>query len=477
MTKRFQFLSAAAIMACLSTSAMAVVTTTHLYQLGEADPGVFASGVGNATTIDSVGGNNLTRNGSPTVSSSAAASGSSLSMDFAGSGVSYSGTSISALTDNFGIEAWVRTQTNTGNHAIAYNGNTSNAGWGLYQIGGQYQALYGGKAIFGGAGVVLDTWTHLALVRDNGVATVYVNGVASGGTSATAPNAVGANPFFIGGNPGNAAESFNGTIDHVRSFSFAPGQFSAATDLSTARNGFIAQAHYRLGEHDPGASNGSIGNSVTIDDTGLRNLNRSGSPTYSGSTPGIVSTRSMDFSNASGENYSAGPVVTTATDNWVLEAWVNSDSAAAGVDIVAYNGNTSNSGFGLIRNGSEWQGLYGGRAILDFNASVTVDQWTHLALVREGGLVRLFVDGLQVGGALANGLNAPNGNFMIGGNPLNAGETFDGQIDEVRLSLLTAPFSIDNLLLNQNVIVPEPAVMSLVVMAGAALGLRRRRAA
>lgn len=477
MRNKFKFLSAAAIVATVTTSSMAVVTTTNLYKLGEADAGGFPSSLGSTTTIDSVGGVNLTRNGSPTVSSSAPASGSSLSMDFSGSGNSYSGSSISALTNNFGIEAWVRTQTNTGNHAIAYNGSTSNAGWGLYQIGGNFQALYGGKAIFGGGAVALDTWTHLALVRDNGVSTVYVNGVATGGTSATAPNAVGANPFLIGGNPGNAAESFDGNIDHVRAFSFTAGQFNAATDLNTSKNGFIVQAHYRLGEHDSGAVNGGLGNSVTIDDTGLRNLNRSGSPTYSASTPGIVSTRSMDFSNASGENYSAGPVVTNVIDNWVLEAWANSDTAAAGVDFVAYNGNTSNSGFGIIRNGNEWQGLFGGVAVLDFDATVTVDEWTHLALVRESGLVRLFVNGLQVGGAFASGLNIPNGNFMIGGNPFNASESFDGQIDEVRLSLLNAPFSVDNLLLNQNVVIPEPAVLSLVVFAGAALGRRRRRIA
>ena len=475
MKKAMKFLSVAAALSCAASSAMAVVTTTHFYQLGEADAGAVASNAGNVTTTDSVGGTNLTRTGAPTYSSSAAAAGSSLSMDFSGSGVFYSGASASALTNNFGIEAWVRSETTSGNHAIAYNGNTSNAGWGLYQIGGNYQALFGGVAIFGGAAVATDTWTHLALVRDNGTSTVYVNGVASG-TSGSNPNAVGANPFFVGGNPGNASETFNGAIDNVRTFTFTPGQFNAATDLNFARNAFAVQAHYRLGENDPGAVNGNIGNAVTIDDTGLRNLNRFGSPAYTSNTPGPVSTRAMDFFNGSGENYSAGPVVTTQTNNWVLEAWVNADSTT-GVDIVAYNGNTSNAGFGLIRNGNEWQGLFGGVAILDYNANVVIDQWTHLALVREGGLTRLFVNGVQVGGALGSGLNAPAGSFMIGGNPLNAGESFDGQIDEVRLSLLNGPFSTRNLLLNENIPVPEPTALSLMAVAGAALGMRRRRVA
>lgn len=475
--KRFiQRLAASAALVCASTSAFAVVTTTHFYRLGEADALAVAGNPSSVTTIDSVGGINLTRNGTATYSSSAAASGSSLSMDFSGTGNSYSGASVSALNNNFGIEAWVRTETTTGNHTIAYNGNTSNAGWGIYQLGGTFNGLFGGIAVVGSAPVTLETWTHVALVRDSGLATLYVNGVASG-TSGSTPNAVGANPFFIGGNPGNAPETFNGNVDQVRTFTFTPGQFNAATDLLTTRNAFIVQAHYRLGENDPGAINGATGNSVTIDDTGLRNLNRAGSPTYTSFTPGIVSTRAMEFSGTNGENYAAGPVISTVLDNWVLEAWVNSDTTAAGADIIAYNGNTSNSGFGLFRDGNEWKGLYGGIAVLDFNANVVIDQWTHLALVREGGLTRLFVNGVQVGGTLGGGYNLPAGNFMIGGNPLNAGESFDGQIDEVRFSLLTGPFSTRNLLLNQNVIVPEPAALSLIVIAGAALSIRRRRMA
>ena len=187
----------------------------------------------------------------------------------------------------------------------------------------------------------------------------------------------------------------------------------------------------------------------------------------------------MDFTGVDGTQFSAGPVLTTQTDNYVLEAWVNATSTT-GVDIVAYNGNTSNAGFGLIRNGSEWQALHGGVAVLDFDAPVTLDEWTHLALVREGGLSRLFVNGLQVGPSLANGMNLPAGNFMIGGNPNLAGESFAGLIDEVRLSLLNGAFTTQMLLLNENVVlipIPEPAALSLILLGGAALGIRRRRAA
>ncbi|HEX5220507.1 MAG TPA: phosphatidylinositol-specific phospholipase C domain-containing protein [Verrucomicrobiae bacterium] len=133
-----------------------------------------------------------------------------------------------AITDNFGIELWVKPSALSGNQCLAYNGNTGGAGsggWGLYLIGNQYYGLFGGVDLIGSATASAGVWTHLALVRNNGTATLYVNGVASG-TSAATPGvplgrcAVGAQPQTL------AAEFFAGALDEVRVFTFAPGQFA-----------------------------------------------------------------------------------------------------------------------------------------------------------------------------------------------------------------------------------------------------------
>ena len=72
-------------------------------------------------------------------------------------------------------------------------------------------------------------WTHLALVRDAGATSVYVNGQRFS-TAAGAP-AAPAGSLFIGGNPLVATEGFDGLIDEVRVFTFQPGQFQV-TDLN-----------------------------------------------------------------------------------------------------------------------------------------------------------------------------------------------------------------------------------------------------
>ena len=208
--------------------AQATITVLNQWHLGEADAGASAGGAGAAATLDSVGGFNLNKVGAPTYSSDVPSRiGSTLSLAFNGTTDEYMNTSgvASTLADNFGIEAWVKSNGSTsGNAAIAYNGNTSTSGWGIYRLGADYGLLYGGNI---GASVtpISTQWMELALVRDNGTTTFYVNGVASF-TTATGPNPP-AGGMGIGGNPLlSGFELFDGKIDEVRIFSFAPGAFS-----------------------------------------------------------------------------------------------------------------------------------------------------------------------------------------------------------------------------------------------------------
>ena len=218
----------AGIASAAALPAQATITVLNQWHLGEADAGANAGGAGAAATVDSVGGFNLNKVGAPVYSSDVPSRiGSALSLAFNGTSDEYMNAAgvASTLNDNFGIEAWVKSNGNTsGNATIAYNGNTSNAGWGIYRLGADYGLLYGGN-IAATVSPISTVWTELALVRNNGTTTFYVNGVASY-TTATGPNppaggvGIGGNPLISGG------ELFGGKIDEVRIFSFAPGAFS-----------------------------------------------------------------------------------------------------------------------------------------------------------------------------------------------------------------------------------------------------------
>ena len=223
---------AIAVLICTASVADAAVTTVAYYKLGEADPGAVVGAIAANPTLPSTGAVNLPRIGSPVYSAQSIVRPTPIAVAFNGTTDGFRvAAPISTVTDNFGIEAWVRPNSVTGNSVIAYNGNTSTSGGGIFRQGNAYGVLYGGNVLATVSNsVTLNQWTHLAVVRSAGTTTIYKSGVAIGST-ATGPN-VPAGGFSIGINPTVAAEFFSGEIDEVRMFTFTAGQF-ATSDLLT----------------------------------------------------------------------------------------------------------------------------------------------------------------------------------------------------------------------------------------------------
>ncbi len=220
----------------LASSAEAAVTNVAWYRLGENDPGAASGAAVTSPTTDLVVGKHLPQFGNPRYTNAV----STLASNRVGSSlaVQFNGTSqwlltnalVSSAVNNFGIEAWVKpANVGPGGRAIAFNGNTGANGWGLYQFSNTYRGLLGGVAFVGNASATAGTWTHLALVRNNGTNRFYRDGAEIAGsiTVPIAPNGA----FAVAGNPTSPGfEAFAGAIDEVRVFTFAPNQF-AASDL------------------------------------------------------------------------------------------------------------------------------------------------------------------------------------------------------------------------------------------------------
>lgn len=225
----FHFLACGLGAALFVASARAEISVQHRYRLGEDDPGATAGQV-ITTTRDSIGTAHLVQAGDAPAAYGTtvppASAGSSLSVTFDGSqGLATTDGVISFVTDDFGLEAWVRPSAVSGNLCIAYNGDPAFSGWGLYLTDGTFGALHGGVVYVTGGTAAIDTWTHVAIVRASGLTTLYVNGVAV--TSTPEGAATPDTGFAIGAPPaGPPDQRFQGVIDEVRFFTFEPGQFS-----------------------------------------------------------------------------------------------------------------------------------------------------------------------------------------------------------------------------------------------------------
>jgi len=137
-------------------------------------------------------------------------------------------------------------------------------------------------------------------------------------------------------------------------------------------------------------------------------------------------------------HYLDADVVTTATDNVTLEAWVNWDGQSSGSQGIIYHGNSSNSGYGIFLYSGATPAraltiLCGGKDWVTSSTALPTGGWHHVAAVRENGTWKLYLDGsersLNNTGVVPN---TPAGKCNLGSST-SGGDKFKGKIDEVRI--------------------------------------------
>ena len=105
-------------------------------------------------------------------------------------GLTYADTSTAFGTGNFTIEFWINTSV-TNPNIISPSSSTNN--WGVIIYSQSVYLQYNGGNVFNAGTVSLNTWTHVALVRNSTTLTIYVNGTSAGSTtnSTNYPSATG----------------------------------------------------------------------------------------------------------------------------------------------------------------------------------------------------------------------------------------------------------------------------------------------
>ncbi|MBI4325136.1 MAG: hypothetical protein HY674_07710 [Chloroflexi bacterium] len=216
---------------------------------------------------------------------------------------------------------------------------------------------------------------------------------------------------------------------------------------------------WNLGEDDPGAIAGNIGNPATKDAVGTHDLTMYSAPSYSADVPAGGSALSMEFhGNATAnEAYQIGdPTNPTLWEGFDLNNFHLSCD-------VKWNGNAG-QGFSfpvsLGANGSggasisileigTWTIHYGGTGASGGSVAVVPGTWVHLDLWRTNGFINLFVDGV-LSKSRTDRPASVDTFFTIGGHengtrvPGAIDGRFDGLIDKVVLTDLSvgAPPSI-----------------------------------
>lgn len=279
-------------------------------------------------------------------------------------------------------------------------------------------------------------WYHIAVVRDAGVNKLFVDGVLVG--SQSFPFSVSSDVMTVGAAP-NYSMYFDGYIDNLR-----------LTPLAVYTSNFIpprgpltpyakpepvaAQASLLL--HFDGNFNDSSGNNkyVTLGGNAALSAAQSKFGGYSAYFDGNSNYLLID--TTSSENFES--------QNWTTELWFYPNSTAGEPRLLSRQ--DINTGFVyqlriynsapqvLLRKGD-------GSDYLEVGGGIVVEEnkWHHVAVVRNGNNVSLYVDGIldqtiAISGAYSSPLNAP---WIIGAfadTSLNVQLYFSGYIDDLRIT-------------------------------------------
>jgi hypothetical protein len=371
-------------------------------------------------------------------------------------------------TGDFTVEGWVYLMAYSGTIAgaslIGTTGGASN-GWSL-NVGQDINSLRlisnasgtwaDNITVAAGNGVPLNTWTHLALVRNGGTITIYKNGVpVASQTGATAYNFTSPNNaayvgYFFDGSNTRYLTGYISNIRVVKGIALYTAAFTpSTTPLTTTSNTSLLT----------GASNRIVDNSETVPITKNGEVKvTSFSPfdKYT-KTPNSYSYK-FDSSKASRiwiPDASAPDLDLGSQDtDFTIESWFKANTLNDGTIVMkGANGGFTYTNYVLYiladgRIEAQW-GNNGFPDILDTTTTVTTNKWYHVAMVKSNNTVSIYLDGNLAAGP--QNVNLPiTGTaampLMIGAywSQSSISNYFDGLISNLRIvkrALYTSNFT------------------------------------
>lgn len=362
-------------------------------------------------------------------------------------------------TGDFTIEMWIRPTSLASNQDVLAHRNTADTN-NFYYIRvlattGQIQ-VYAKTAnvvitdITSVAGVSINTWANIAVVRASGVTKIYINGANSDTVTTNAATAWPdvAYPFVIGASD-NASGWFTGQIDELRLTKGVARYTASFTPIN-------ARFYDSSDNYDP-----YYASNVVL----LLSMNGTpGSSTFTDSSPSVKATTAtatlsetqFKFGGASGifNNTSVNVTDTSffnvgALTDFCIECWIYvTNNTANYYGIFAKNGANVINSFGLEIIGPGNTALYLRRAFNSngnydnpcfANFTFAVNTWYHVALVRVNGTFQIYIDGVNRTSATTSGINLTNANtFRVGtgifGNMV-------GYIDDFRITVGQARYT------------------------------------
>jgi len=330
---------------------------------------------------------------------------------------------------NFTVEGWFRfDDLSNKKNIIAHNGGSNS--WGninFYMQTDTNNVIQVGCGNAGGSGVSVDsttqvsvdTWYHIAMIKEGNTLSVAINGtIENSATGTMAPNTGVTNPLWVGS--GGAGGNLEGYSDEIRVSDVA--RYTA--DFTPSTTAFTSDANTLLlihsDETDDGIFQDSSSNSrpISVRNTVERSTTQKkfgDHSIYFGNGNNAVGQHGNGISIPDSDDFHFG------TNDFTLEGWFYLTAMCSGTGGA---NNTASNFYGHSTGNTDgasafaWaiEGPTGANRVMlngykrngtntndDFqlwsNTALTslTNQWIHLAAVRDGTTIRLYLNGVEDG--------------------------------------------------------------------------------
>ena len=347
-----------------------------------------------------------------------------------------------------------------------YTAATTGLGYWNIQVttAGIITVYYNGSTNFtASTAILINEWVHIALVRISGTITLYVNGVSYGTVSYATQFGLTsvASPIHIGVTqaPAAYAVGYMSNLRIVKGLGVYTGAFTVPTSplSSTQSSGTNIAAitgtstSLLLYQNSPFTDNSTYTNIITPFG------NPQYSPVFSPSffTYPTPANANSGYFNGTTSFLSLTQPSNAGTGNFTIELWVYPTSTAA-PGLLLSSSTTGANCFHLGINASAQVTFYVDQASVPNITSTTpslakVYTWTHIAINRVGGVISLYVNGVQQSTTLSKATQfGDTGTLNIGRYQVSGNQYFSGYITNVRFvygsnvysgSYFTPPYS------------------------------------
>ena len=307
-----------------------------------------------------------------------------------------------------------------------------------YGVIGLYYST--GMRITGTTNLSVDTWHHVAISKSGSSTKMFLDGTQEGSTLSDANTYIG-NTVYVGGNGFGAQFSLLGYISDLRivkGTAVYTSNFTPSTKPLTAiTNTTLLTCHL------PYIADGSTNaHSITVTgNVSTKPLTPFNNLEYSEALHG-----SSGYFDGTGD-YLVLPEVASTSGDVTIEFWINPSK------IQTYNGDAFIIGNNINGLGTWAISLYAptnkiGVWLDSFsslrtlsNETVNRESWNHIALVKNAGIIRLYINGIQESATITQSANFGQGSNVYIGQYHAGGQPYTGYVSDVRVVNGTAIYT------------------------------------